>query len=165
MSVSKKVLEHPVLTACAFALIVVVALFTIGNIKIDLMPDMTMPVAMVSTTYENAGPESVEKSVTEILESGLVSVSDLKSMTSESSEGSSVIKLEFNYGTDMDVAVNNIRDKLDMVKGSLPDDAGTPQIFQFDSSSMPVMTLAVNGNRTAEELRKIADDQIADRLE
>ncbi len=165
MSVSKKVLEHPVLTACAFALIVVVALFTMGNIKIDLMPDMTMPVAMVSTTYENAGPESVEKSVTEILESGLVSVSDLKTMTSTSSEGSSIIKLEFNYGTDMDVAVNNIRDKLDRVKGSLPDDASTPQIFQFDSSSMPVMTLAVNGNRTAEELRKIADDQIADRLE
>ncbi|WP_191018142.1 efflux RND transporter permease subunit [Treponema zioleckii] len=165
MSISKKVLEHPVLTACAFGLIVVVALFTVGNIKIDLMPDMTMPVAMVSTTYNNAGPESVEKSVTEVLESGLVSVSNLKSMTSTSSEGSSVIKLEFNYGTDIDVAVNNIRDKLDRVKGSLPDDCDSPQIFQFDSSSMPVMTLAVNGNRTAEELRKIADDQIADRLE
>ncbi len=165
MSMSKKVLEHPVLTSCVFALVVIVSLFTFGNIQIDLMPDMDMPVAMISTSYNNAGPESVEKSVTEILESGVVSVSNLKQMTSQSSEGSSLITLQFNYGTDMDVAVNDIRDKLDMVKGSLPDDCNTPQIFQFDSSSQPIITLAVNGNRTAEELRKIADDKIADRLE
>ena len=165
MSISKKVLEHPVLVLCCFALIAIVALFTLGNTQIDLMPDMETPVAMVMTTYDNAGPETVESSVTEILEAGLVSVSNLKKMTSTSSEGMSLISLEFNYGTDMDVAVNNIRDKLDMVKAGLPDNASSPQIFQFDSSSMPIITLAVNGNRTAEELRKIADDKITDRLE
>ena len=65
----------------------------------------------------------------------------------------------------MDVAVNDIRDKLDMVKGQLPDAASTPSIFQFSSSSMPIMTIAINGNRTEEELKKFADEQIADRLE
>lgn len=165
MSISKKVLEHPVLTICVFALIAIVAFFTLGNIQIDLMPDMDMPVVMVYTSYENAGPESVEKSVTNILEAGLVSLSNLKEMTSESSEGASLIKLEFNYGTNIDTAVNDIRDKLDMVKGSLPDDADSPQIFKFDSDSMPIMTLAVNGNKTADELRKLADDEISDQLE
>ncbi|MCR4742010.1 MAG: efflux RND transporter permease subunit [Treponema sp.] len=165
MSVSKKILEHPVLTLCTFVLIAIVAAFTLGNINVAMMPDMDNPVAMVMTTYTNAGPETVEKSVTQILESGLVSVNNLKSMTSTSSEGSSTIELEFNYGTDMDVAVNDIRDKLDMVKGQLPDAASTPSIFQFSSSSMPIMTLAINGNRTEEELKKIADEQIADRLE
>ncbi len=165
MSISKKVMEHPVLTICVFALIAIVAFFTFGNIQIDLMPDMDMPVAMVMTSYDNAGPESVEKSVTEILESGLISVSNLKKMTSESSEGSSLIKLEFNYGTNIDTAINDIRDKLDMVKGNLPDDADSPQIFKFDSSSMPVMTLALNGSRSADELRKLADDEVSDRLE
>ena len=165
MSISKKVLEHPVLTLCVFALIAIVALFTITNTKIDLMPDMDTPTAMVMTTYNNASPESVESSVTEILESGLVSVSGLKTMTSTSSEGMSLITLEFNYGTDMDVAVNDIRDKLDQVESGLPDSASTPQIFQFDSSSQPIITLVVNGKRSAEELRKIADDQICDRLE
>lgn len=165
MSVSKKVLEHPVLIVCIFALIMIVALFTINNIQIDLMPDMDNPVAMVMTNYDNAGPESVEKSVTDTLESGLISVSNLKKMTSTSSEGMSLIELEFNYGADMDVAVNDIRDKLDMVKGSLPDDADTPQIFKFDSSSLPIITLAVNGNRSADQLREIADDTISDRLE
>lgn len=165
MSVSKKVLEHPVLTVCVFALIAIVAFFTLGNVQIDLMPDMDMPVVMVYTSYENAGPESVEKSVTNLIESGLVSVSNLKEMTSESSEGSSLVKLEFNYGTNLDTAVNDIRDKLDMVKGSLPDDCDSPQIFKFDSDSMPIMTLALAGNKTADELRKLADDEIADRLE
>lgn len=165
MSVSKKVLEHPVLTICVFALVAIVAFFTLGNIQIDLMPDMDMPVAMVMTTYDNAGPESVEKSVTEIIESGLISVSNLKEMTSESSEGSSLIKLEFNYGTNIDTAINDIRDKLDMVKGNLPDDADSPQIFKFDSSAMPIMTLALNGNSSADELRKLADDEVSDRLE
>ena len=165
MSLSKKILDHPVLTLCTFVLIAIVAAFSLGNINVAMMPDMDNPVAMVMTTYTNAGPETVEKSVTQVLESGLVSVNNLKSMTSTSSEGSSTIQLEFNYGTDMDVAVNDIRDKLDMVKGQLPDAASTPSIFQFSSSSMPIMTIAINGNRTEEELKKIADEQIADRLE
>jgi len=165
MSVSKKILDHPVLTLCVFALIAVISIFTLGNISIALMPDMEMPTAMVMTTYSNAGPETVEKSVTQVLESGLVSVNNLKKMTSTSSEGSSTIQLEFNYGTDMDVAVNDIRDKLDMVKKQLPDAASTPSIFQFSSDSMPMITLAVNGNRTQEELKTIAEDQISDRLE
>lgn len=165
MSISKKVIEHPVLTLCAFLLIAIVSVFTFSNIKIDLMPDMDMPIVMVNTTYTNAGPESVEKSVTEILENGLVSVSNLNCLTSESSEGSSLIKLEFNYGTDIDAAVNDIRDKLDQVKGNLPDDCNSPQIFKFSSDSMPIMTLALNGSRSADELRKLADDTVSDMLE
>ena len=165
MSISKKVIEHPVLTLCAFALIAIIAFFTLGNIQIDLMPDMDMPVVMVMTSYDNAGPESVEKSVTEVLESGLVSLSNLDEMTSESSEGSSLIKLQFNYGTDLEVAVNDIRDKLDQVKGSLPDDCDSPQIFKFSSDSRPIMTLSLSGNKTADELRKLADDSVADVLE
>jgi len=166
MSVSRKVIEHPVLTICVFGLIAIVAFFTLSNIQIDLLPDMDMPVAMVYTTYDNAGPESIEKTVTDVLESGVVSVSNLKKMTSESAEGYSLIKLEFNYGTDIETAVNDIRDKLDRVKGDLPDDADSPQIFKFDSSSMPVMTLALNsGNRSADELRYLADNEISDKLE
>ena len=97
MSFSKKVLQHPVLVICIFALIAITAFFTLSNVQIDLMPNMDSPVAMIMTTYNNAGPESVEKSVTDTLESGLVSVSNLKKMTSTSSEGMSLIKMEFNF--------------------------------------------------------------------
>lgn len=165
MSISKKILEHPVLMLCTFVLIAIVSAFTLGNITIALMPDMDMPVAMVSTSYPNAGPETVEKSVTQVLEGSLISVTNLKKMTSTSSEGMSSISLQFNYGTDMDVAVNELRDKIDKVKQALPTNASTPSIFQFDTSSMPIITLAVNGNRSEESLKKIADEQISSLLE
>lgn len=165
MSISKKILEHPVLMLSPFVLIAIVSAFTLGNINIALMPDMDIPVAMVSTSYPNASPETVEKSVTQILESSLISVTNLKKMTSTSSEGVSSISLRFNYSTDMDVAVNELRDKIDKVKQALPTNASTPSIFQFDTSSMPIITFAINGNRSEESLKKIADEQIADLLE
>ncbi len=165
MSVSQKTLEHPVLTLIVFVLLGIMGVFVIRNISLSLYPDMDNPYVMISTTYENAGPEAVEKSVTEVLESGLVSVSGLKEMDSTSSEGSSRISLEFNYGTDLETVVNDIRDKLDRVEGDLPDDADSPQIFKLDASSMPIMRIAVRGNRSANELREIAEDDIEDLLE
>ena len=165
MSPSKAAVEHPVLTLIVFALLGIMGLFTLSGVAIDLFPDMDTPVIMVLTTYDNASPESVEKSVTEILESALVSVSDLDTMTSVSSEETSMIVLEFNYGTDLDVATNDIRDKIDRVERSLPDDVDSPSIMKMDADSMPIMRIAVRGNRTTNELKEIADDMIADQLE
>jgi len=165
MSMSSKVVDHPILTAVVFALLGIMSLYAISNVSIGLFPDIEMPVAVVYTTYESAGPESVEKSVTKVLESSLTGISNLKSLTSTSSEGSSLIKLEFNYGTDLDVVTMEIRDKIDRVRGSLPDDSDSPQIMKFDSSSQPIIKIAIRGNRTAEELKKIADDYIVDRLQ
>src|SRR5574344_871258 len=98
MSLSKQTLAHPIFVLIVFTLLGVMGIFTLKNVAINLMPDVDYPYMYISTTYENAGPESVEKSVTEILESALVSVSGLKKMTSSSSEGRSGISLEFEYG-------------------------------------------------------------------
>lgn len=165
MSISQKTLQHPVLTLIVFVLLGVMGLFTLQNVAISLFPDVDMPRIMVSTTYTNAGPESVESTVTKVLESSLVSVSGLKEMTSTSSEGSSRISLEFNYGTDLDVVTNDVRDKLDRVSDNLPDDASSPSIFKMDSDSMPIMRIAVRGNRSDDDLKQIADDNIVDVLE
>lgn len=165
MSLSTKVVKHPVLTVIVFAIIGVMSLYALTNVAIDLFPEIDMPVINVSTTYDSASPESVEKAVTKILESSLTGLSNLKEITSTSSEESSNIKLEFNYGTDLDAATNDIRDKIDKVKGSLPDECDTPQIMKFDSSSWPIIRIAVRGNRTAEDLKKVADDYIVDRLQ
>ncbi|MBR7063889.1 MAG: efflux RND transporter permease subunit [Treponema sp.] len=165
MSVSRKTLEHPVLLLMTFTLLGIMGLFTIQNLAINLFPDVDAPFVMVSSSYPNAGPESVEKSVTKILESGLVSVGGLKNLTSMSSEGSSVVVLEFEYGTNLDAAVNDIRDKLDRVKRALPDNATTPGIFKMDASSMPIMRIAVRGNRSTDDLKQIAEDMILDILE
>ena len=164
MSVTKTTLEHPVLTLIVFALLGIVGLFTLQNVAISLFPDIDYPVLSVSATYANAGPETVEKTVTKVLESGLVSVSNLKTITSTSSEGRSRINLEFNYGTNIDEAVNDVRDKIDRVERSLPDNV-TPMIFKMDSDATPIMRIAVRGNRSNDDLKQIAEDTIVDILE
>ena len=165
MSISKNTLEHPVLTLIVFTLLGIIGLFTLKNVAISLMPDVDSPYISVRTTYTNAGPESVEKTVTKVLEGQLVSVSGLKKITSTSSEGSSSISLEFNYGTDLESATNDVRDKISRVSKNLPDDAGTPSIMKMDADSMPIMRVAVRGNRSNDDLKQIAEDQIVDLIE
>ena len=165
MSISKKTLDHPVLTLIVFVLLLIMGLFTLKSVAISLMPDVESPYITVRTSYTNAGPESVEKSVTKILEGQLVSVSGLKNLTSTSSASSSSISLEFNYGTDLDAATNDVRDKISKVTKNLPDDAGSPTIFKMDADSMPIMRIAVRGNRSNDDLKQIAEDQIVDLFE
>ncbi|MBQ9909518.1 MAG: efflux RND transporter permease subunit [Treponema sp.] len=165
MNISKNTLEHPVLTLIIFVLLGIMGLFTLGDVSISLFPDVDSPYLWIRTTYTNAGPESVEKTVTKVLEGQLISVSGLKSMTSTSSEGSSGISLEFNYGTDLDIATNNVRDKINRVLKRLPDDADSPTIMKMDADSMPIMRIAVRGNRSRDELKVLAEDTIVSLLE
>src|SRR5574344_976240 len=153
--ISQKTLQHPILVLMVFVLLGVMGIFTIKNTAISQMPDIDNPYLMVFTSYSNAGPETVEKSVTTIIEDALISLSDLKSISSTSSEGSSMVSLEFNYGTDLDVATNDVRDKLDRVDNSLPDGV-SPSIMKMDSDSMPIMRIALRGNRSLEDLKQIA---------
>ncbi len=163
--IAKRVVNRPVLISVLFAIVMIVGLFLLPNIAIDLFPDIDFPMIIVSTTYDGAGPQSVEKSVTRVLESALVSVNGLKEISSTSSEESSAIMLEFEYGTDLDARTNDIRDKIDSVRDNLPDGADSPQIRRMDASSMPIIKVAVRGDRAPEELREIAENEIQDKLE
>lgn len=165
MSVSRKTMDHPVLILIVFVLLGLLGIFTFSKIAIALFPETENPVVMIMTTYSNAGPESIESTITKPIESAVVSVNGLKSLTSTSSEGSSMVMLEFDYGTDMDSTINDIRDKLDRVKRSLPDSASTPSIMRFSSDSMPIMRILVRGNRSVDDIKQIAESQIVDILE
>ena len=164
MSVAQHVVKRPVLGIVVFGLIAIVALYLVSGIAIDMFPETNMPMLVVTTSYSGAGPETVEKSVTRVLEAQLVNLSGLTEMTSTSSEGSSMIMLEFNYGANLDAKTNDIRDRLDRVRRRLPDEADA-SIMQFDPNSMPILRIAVKGNRTQNELRAIAVNTIQDRLE
>ena len=165
MSIARKNLEHPVLVLIVFALLAAVGLFTLKNVALGLFPDIDSPYVMVSATYANAGPESVEKTVTEILESALISVNGLKNLYSTSTESGSSIQLEFNYGIDIESAVNDIRDKLGRVQRQLPDAVNSPTIFRFNGDSKPIMRIAVRGNRALSDIKEIAEDTISDIFE
>ena len=165
MSIARKNLEHPVLVLIVFALLAAVGLFTLKNVALGLFPDIDSPYVMVSATYANAGPESVEKTVTEILEGALISVNGLKNLYSTSTESGSSIQLEFNYGIDIESSVNDIRDKLGRVQRQHPDDVDSPTIFRFNGDSKPIMRIAVRGNRSLSDIKEMAEDTISDIFE
>ncbi|MHC6204592.1 efflux RND transporter permease subunit, partial [Breznakiellaceae bacterium SP9] len=165
MSLAQKVVGRPVFGIVVFGLVAIVALYLVSDVAIDMFPEIENPIVMVSTGYKGAGPETVEKTVSKLLESSLVNISGLKKLSSTSSEGSSMITLEFDYGANIDNKVNDIRDRLDRVKGRLPDEADIPMIRQFDPNSMPILRIGVSGARSQNELRAIAVDLIQNQLE
>ena len=165
MSLSKTVVGRPTTVLIVFVLIVGFGLYSSGNLAIDLFPEINPPEMILLTDYEGAGPEEIEKTITRPLEGQLSNVSNIERISSTSSEGSSIIQLAFTYGTDMTEATNEVRDRLELIKDFIPDDASTPQIFKFDPALFPILQLEVSGNRTPEELRQLAENTIQPRVE
>ena len=165
MSLVQRTINHPVSVAVLFGIVAAFGLYLINLIPIDQYPNIEMPTVMIITSYSGAGPEEVEKTVTRVLEGGLVSTNNLDKMTSTSSEGSSLIQLEFTWGTNIADATNDIRDAIDRVRSSLPDNSSSPRIFKFNASNMPILRLSIRGSRSAEELKQIATDTVSAKLE
>ncbi|MCC8188919.1 MAG: efflux RND transporter permease subunit [Bacteroides sp.] len=164
MSVFSSAVNKPVTTALVFITIIILGIFSYVKLAVDLYPDMDSNSILVMTSYAGASASDIETNVTRPIENVLNGVSDLKHITSDSRENISVVSLEFEYGVDIDVATNDVRDKLDMVKSSLPDDAGTPILFKFGMSDIPVMILSATAEESTNALYKILDDQVANPL-
>ncbi|MCY1152901.1 MAG: efflux RND transporter permease subunit [Sphaerochaetaceae bacterium] len=165
MKITKTVVNRPITVVIIFAILIGLACFLVPQIPVELFPDSDRPVVMVSTTYSGAAPEDVVENVTEVLESQLSNVSDLETITSTSSEGSSVVNLQFDYSKDLDDATNDIRDKRDQVVDALPDDATTPVLYKMSSDDMPIMSLGLDGDLSQNELKEVATDQVQPLLE
>ncbi|MDR0302057.1 MAG: efflux RND transporter permease subunit [Treponema sp.] len=166
MSMVKTVVSRPTTFFIIFALLIGLGFFALANLPIDLYPEINPPILVVFTSYPGAGPEEVERSISRRLEAVLSGVSGLEKITSSSSKGSSMVLLEFTYGTNMSDASNSLRDSLERVRNYMPTGADTPMIFKFDPSMLPIMGLMVTSDkRTPEELREIAEDSIVPRIE
>jgi HAE1 family hydrophobic/amphiphilic exporter-1 len=162
---AKMAVGRPTTIFIIFALLIGLGGFALTNMPIDLFPEINPPYLVVYTAYTGAGPEEVERSVTRILEATLSSASGLEEITSTSSKGTSMVIMEFTYGTDLADASNSVRDALERTRNYMPAGADTPLIFKLDPSMMPIMGLQVTGNRSPEELRQIAEDTIIPRIE
>ena len=136
-------------------------IFSLVNISLDKFPKFDANVIMVMSSYPGASAEDIETNLTKILENTLNGVSDLKNLNSTSRENISLLTLEFNEGVDIDVATNDVRDKLDMVNSVLPDGASLPLIFKFSADDMPIMILAATAHESLNALEKILDDKVA----
>jgi len=166
MSMVKTVVSRPTTFLIIFALLIGLGFFAMSNLPVDLYPEINPPILAVITTYTGAGPEEVERSVTRTLEAALSSASSLEKVTSISSKGSSIVIMQFTYGTDMSDSSNSVRDLLERVRNYMPTGADTPMLFKFDPSIIPIMGLMVTSDkRTPEELREISEDTIVPRIE
>ncbi|MBQ2562392.1 MAG: efflux RND transporter permease subunit [Muribaculaceae bacterium] len=164
MSLYSSSVKRPVTTILIFVAVVILGLFSLKKLPIDLMPDIDTNTIMVMTTYAGASAEDIEQNVTRPLENTLNSVEHLKHITSNSRENVSVVTLEFEYGYDIDVLTNDVRDKLNMVSSMLPDDANTPILFKFSSDMIPIVLLSAQAKESVPGLYKILDENVANTL-
>ncbi len=165
MTFSERCVNKPVTTLLVFITLIALGVYCMLSLPVDMYPDMDIPYILVYTDYPNANPEETEQSLTRTLEGSLSGVSGLKKLRSQSSTGTSMVILEFEYGTNLDAATGEIRDKIDLVRSYLPKDAKSPVIIKMDPSMMPIMVMAIKGNRTPEELRAYAKDIVQPRFE
>ena len=161
MSIYRKAVNNPVTTALIFIAMAIFGVFSLINISLDRFPKFDANVIMVMSSYPGASAEDIETNLTKVLENSLNGVSDLKDITSTSKENMSLITLKFIEGVDIDVATNDVRDKLDMVNSVLPDGASLPFIFKFSADDMPIMIMAATAKESLPALEKILDDKLA----
>lgn len=143
-----------------FAACAIMGVFSLMKISIDQLPQFDANIIMVMSSYPGASAEDIETNLSKVLENALNGVSDLKDITSQSKENISIITLEFEWGVDIDVATNDVRDKLDLVNSELPDGASIPVIFKFSADDLPIMILSATADESLPALEKILDDKV-----
>ncbi|MCY6485235.1 efflux RND transporter permease subunit [Clostridium aestuarii] len=165
MKISKLSVKRPVTTIMMILIIIVLGTVSLSRLSIDLLPKIEVPVAVVSTSYPNVGPEEVEKLVTKPIEQAVATVEGIKNVSSMNSEGNSVVIAEFNFGTDMEFATLHMREKIDMIKGYLPEDTNDPMVLKIDPNAQAVMILSVTGYKELSQLQAFVEDNIENKLE
>lgn len=164
MSLYESSVRKPVMTSIIFIAVVILGIFSYYKLPIDLLPKIESNTIMVMTTYDGASASDVETNVTRPLESSLNTVSNLKNINSTSKENRSIITMEFDYGLDINVVTNDIRNKLDLVKSYLPEGATDPIIFKLSTDMIPVIMLSATATQSLPALYKILDDNVANPL-
>ncbi len=165
MKLSALAVKRPVTTFMLMMVAVILGVVSTTLLPVDLFPEIEVPVSAVTVSYSGAAPEEVENLITIPLEQTLSTVSGLSSLQTYSSEGASTIIVLFDYGIDMDVAALEMREKVDLVRGALPDEASDPMVLKIDPNAMPIMQIGVSGQMGFTQLQRIAEDEMLSRLE
>ncbi len=165
MNLSHGAIRRPVATLMAASALVVFGLISWGRLPVSLFPDVDIPVVTVTVIYEGAAPETVETDVTDVIEEAVNTIGGVKTIRSESTEGMAQIFIEFELETDVDVAVQEVRDRIAAVRFDLPPEIKPPIIEKFDPDSAPILAIVLAGPAPIRELTRFADDILKPRLE
>lgn len=160
MSIYKTAINKPVTTLLIFIAVIIIGIFSYKSLPVDQLPEMEPPYVSVMTVYAGANASELETNVSKLLENGLNSVDGLKEITSTSKDNMSLVTLEFEWGYNLDEAVNDIRSSIDMIYDNLPDGVSRPLIFKFNTSMMPIMQYAITADDSYSGLEKIIDDNV-----
>jgi HAE1 family hydrophobic/amphiphilic exporter-1 len=166
MFLPKFAVRRPVMVSMIFLILIILGVISFALLPIDLFPDIDLPMVMVVAGYEGAGPSEIENMVAKPMENALAATKNLKNIYSYSLEEACVVIAEFEWGSDMDVAAADVREKVDMIRAILPEGVESPSVIKFDPSMMPIMFLGVSGEgRSPAELRYYAEEIIQPRIE
>ncbi len=165
MNLSRFAVHRPVFTIMMILIVIVLGSVSLIRLPIDLMPDITYPTLTIRTNYEDASPQEVEELITRPIEEAMSAVPGVENVYSTSSEGASRVRVSFSWGTDLDTASNDMRDRLDRIISRLPDDAERPTLYKFDLANFPILILGASSRLNPLQMRKIIDDQIKYRFE
>lgn len=165
MKLSQFSVHHPIFTVMIFLIVIILGFVAFTRLPIDLMPDITYPSLSVSTSYGNASPEEMEELITRPIEEALAAVPGVEEISSTSSEGSSSVRISFAWGTDLEEASNDVRDRIDRMISALPDDVDRPRLRKFDPSSFPILILGASADLDPIQTRHLIDTQIKYRIE
>ncbi len=155
----------PVMTLMIFFAVLLLGVVSLVQTPIDILPEIEVPTIGIITMYEGASPEDVEKLVTKVIESRVATISHVKDVTSRSEENISSVILQFEWGTNLDEAANDVRQAIDFAEQLLPEDAEEPMLFKFDLSMMPIMYMGLSADETYDKLNKLADEKLCDPIE
>lgn len=165
-ALSKIAVERPITLLMTTLIFVGFGIYGLQNLRLNLYPDVSFPTITVYTSYEGVAPEDIETLVTRPIEESVGSISGIRRIRSLSSQGASVVKLNFNWGTDLYEAENDVRKQLGFVERSIPDDAQSPLVFSYDPNQEPIVVLTLTSNaRSPRDLRTYANQILEQRIE
>ncbi len=165
MNISSMSIKRPVTVTMVMLIVVLLGFVSLSDLSLDLYPEIEIPIAIVSTTYSGVGPQEIEELVTKPIEGVLGTVSGVSGVSSTSSEGSSLVILEFDFGTDIESAAQEMREKLDMIRDFLPDDASSPVVFKINPNSFPIMQYSITSEKGLLEAQRIVENKVESRIE
>jgi len=165
MSIPRLAIHRPVTMFMISAVVTLLGLLSLTKLPVDLMPEFEQPTLTVRTTYTGVGPLEMEELITRPVEQAVSAVPGLVRVNSQSSEGNSQVQLNFEFGQDLGEAADEVRTRIDRIRNRLPEDADPPTIFKFDSNSLPVLEIGIEGDFDPVTLREIAENEISPRFE
>ena len=164
MSIYKSAVNSPVTTLMLFAAVIVLGIYSLIQLPIDFYPEIEPPFISVMTTYVGANASDIETNVTRNLEDAFNSLDNLKEITSTSYDNLSVLFIEFEWGANLDEALNDIRSAIDMWEDALPEDCDRPNVFKFNTAMMPILFYAITADESYTGLATMIDEKIINPL-